>query len=251
MKKTVSLWVSGCCNLRCCYCVAEIPRNQDFETQFDFEAARAWLDTYRKKCNVHIGGGEPLMIEGLATNVQNLLDDGHDVTIFTNTTLLANHTDLHTMPVNWQCSHHFEQGISYDEFFENIAPLPKERVLVVRLLWGHDAERNTKTAEKRYTDTGYNFLWQKFKGGYAGYENKNDFGKNPSKHFIAINLHGQVVHCSNERWGIIGDIHENAFDEPKTENMECWRHNVNTDCQACQAADIFTELHKSLKKDIK
>ena len=247
MKKTITLCVSGCCNLRCRYCVADIPKNQDFETQFDFAAARSWLDVHRKNCNVHLSGGEPLMVDGLAGHVQDLLDDGHDVTIFTNTTLLANHPELHSMPINWQCSHHYESGISYDQFFENIAPLPKDRVLTVRLFWGNDAERNTAEVERRYTDAGYQFRWLDFKGGYRGYVSKNDFGKNPNKHFLMIGLHGDVHNCSNPNFGTIGHTANLFIDESNFETFECRRSSGIGNCQACQSADIFTELHSKYK----
>lgn len=247
MKKTITFCASGCCNLRCRYCIAQIPKNQDYDVKFDFDAARLWLGEHYKKCNVHISGGEPLMIDDLGEQVQLLLDDGHDVTIFTNTTLLNKHQELHTMPVKWQCSHHYESGISYEQFLENIAPLPVENVVVVRLLWGRDAENNTLSAEKRYIDAGYRFHWLDFKAGYHDYTLINDFGKHPNKHFLMVDPHGNVTNCSNPNFGTIGNTHDLTLDKTNFDTFECRKSCGLDGCQACQSADIFTSLHSKKK----
>ena len=247
-KQTITLCISGQCNLRCRYCIAKIPQNQDYEAEFDFDAARAWLDTYYKKANVHISGGEPLMIDGLADEIQELINDGHDVTIFTNGTLLTNHPDLYNMPVNWQISHHYESGVSYEQFFENISVLPTERILVVRLFWGRDAEQNADAAEKRYTDAGYNFKWLNFKAGYRDYECEDKAAKHPNKRFLMIGLHGDVNNCSNPNHGVIGNTHDLTLDKSNFETFECKRSTGLCNCQAMQSAEIFTNLHKKMKE---
>jgi hypothetical protein len=247
MKKTITYCASGECNLRCRYCIVKIPQNQDHVSQFDFAAARTWMDTYYKNANIHIGGGEPLMISGLAGHIQDLIDDGHDVTVFTNTTLLPAHPELYTLPICWQCSHHFEAGVSYEDFLANIAPLPKERVLAVRLFWGRDAEQNRAAAEQIYADAGYEFSWLEFKGGYMGYEYKNDFEKKPNKHLLMIGLHGDVHNCSNPNFGTIGSTQDMTLDTSNFETFKCRKQPGLSGCQACQSADIFQELHKELK----
>ena len=233
---TITAITTNRCNFNCDNCVAGCPNND--KPEIDFDVMMRWLDKYTPGCNLHISGGEPLLVDSIYDKVKMCVDTGYDVTIFTNGTFIKQHLDLVELPVKWHVTHHSEM-VSVDTFLEDIEPIKSKPHVVCRLRHGYDALNKAEEAERLYS--GYNFKWIVPFNGYAGYAAQPS-EKPICKSIMMIDGDGTVYPCSTGKAGVLGNTYDMTFDVDKANNFECICGKNDRQCRAYQSAEIMAAL---------
>lgn len=235
-KLTVTAVITNKCNFNCDYCVAGGPKDDGPEINFD--VLLKWLDKYTSGCNLHISGGEPLMIVGIIDSISKCVEAGHDVTIFTNGSLFSQHPNMLGLPVTWHVTHHASH-LSIDRFLDAINFIKDKKHLICRIRNDQEGLNKKEETEALYSE--FNFRWILPYNGYFGYV--KPFDSSPvCENIIMIGTDGTVFPCSTTRGETFGNIHDMTFDAEAARRFECICGKDKRRCQAMQSAEIMEGL---------
>ena len=230
-RLTVTAVVTNKCNFRCLNCVAGCPSDGP---EIDFDSMLNWLDKYAKGCCLHISGGEPLLVDGIFEKIKKCIDAGHDVSLFTNGSMIAHNMEMLKLPIKWHITHHAE-GMSLGDFLHCIGSVKNKKHVVCRLRHGDNALNKKNETEAKYGD--FNFKWIVPYNGYFGYDCKSKV--DVCNKILMIGIDGKVYPCSTVKKGEIGNIYDMTFNTEHTDNFTC---GSGSTCQALQSAEIMRNI---------
>lgn len=240
MTTTVTICALNDCNMPtpCEYCIAGCNGPHSLE-RVDFGACIEWLEAHRPGCNVHISGGEPLLLDNLCGKTKSLLSAGHKVSIFTNTILLRAQRDLADLNVSWHLTHHPLGGVSIGQFLKSCEVVAHRPHVMARVFYGREALNNKAGIESQYPEKLY---WMNDRSGYHNFYCNKPSGS-PDDEILLIGVDGQVHHCSQPRYGSVGNVYDNTFNAENSCGFRCPSGIFESGhCQAYQSAIICEGL---------
>lgn len=189
---------------------------------------------------VHISGGEPLILPDIERQIGKMVAAGISCTVTTNGMLILKRRALLEMPLKWIVTHH--DCNPYEKWRRNADLIADKPHLVCRLLTDDIADNRTEY-ERMYE--GMNFVWGKLWG-----LRECDATPNPadvshvSTHVLhLIETDGRVYPCSVKSFSI-GNIHDMSYDIARAGkiNGRSRRCVISRRCSAYQTALISAGL---------
>jgi len=267
MTTILDIALNNCCSYRCDYCISKStfapyvkhggkyihtnngpslkPHNLSNFIRNNFTPREAF---------VQLSGGEPTLHDAFVPIMHNLMTMGYRPAVCTNASQirqLSKSEDLDKWDCWWRCSWHPEMR-SIEDFGEDIAPLPQEKVLVNYVahpkriesgLIKEDLEKLGALGAKREVTcfTG-DYHFQKFDKSSKIYEKHATCWSSEdiparSVNYLSILASGEIMRCHRIK---IGDIYVPELKEryPQGE-VVCEYANGNTSCSTLQSLTLL------------
>lgn len=239
-RLTVTVTLTKRCTRACKYCIADKTDAGDI----NFSSVIRWCDKFAKGCDIHLSGGEPLILDNIEEIASRAIDAGHRVSVFTNGDLLYDKHPLLSMPIVWHMTHHKPQSIN--DFLAKAEIIRNKPHVVTAMYYGREILRDADYEAKKYN--GLNFHWQmpglgRVVKGFA--LKSDDAGCIASGVIHLIENDGNVYPCSTKRLGVIGNVYDMTYEKPDLiadENADLCVKNGR--CSAYQSAVLLGDLHK-------
>jgi organic radical activating enzyme len=194
--------------------------SKSLDPQLDFDATIKWLDRFRPDTEIHLMGGEPLLLDTIEADTKKLIDAGYRVTMYTNGEHVRRRPKLLDLPLRWIVAYHQGDDAGntrpigqYLEQIEQLRGCPN--VLVQTVLHEEWHEGNVDKLVAAFD--GFLFIPRWANDHRRSWETAGlinvEIPEHPASHIMLIEPWGDVFPCNYRGRGRCGNVYDMTLDQ--------------------------------------